>query len=286
MTTHILIIARHTLLEAINRRLILAGVLLSLAFLGLFLAGCLFLQGRVQAAATNPQALPLFGAVQTLLGLYAVYVLGAMLALFVSVGAVSGEIDGGTLQALLARPIRRGAYIVGRWLTFTLIVALYVAAMAGALLLIARAVTGYAAPDPLSATGLMVLSAVLLVSLSLLGSTLLPTLANGVVVFSLFGLAWLGGIIEFVGGALRNDAMRDLGIAVSLLVPSDALWRGASYYVQSPLLLAANSAAAANAGGLPFISTVPPTAAMVAWSAVYPLIALALAIAAFARRDL
>ena len=43
--------------------------------------------------------------------------------LFLSVGAVSGEIDSGTLHALLARPIRRAEFILGRWLAFAGIMA-------------------------------------------------------------------------------------------------------------------------------------------------------------------
>ena len=106
-------------------------------------------------------------------------------------------------------------------------------------------------PDPIHALLLMSLEGVLLLTLSLFGSTLMPTLANGVVVFTLLGLAWLAGIIEFVGRLLQNapdstggDAMLNIGTAVSLLLPSDALWRGASYYLESPSLLAVMGAAA------------------------------------------
>jgi Cu-processing system permease protein len=128
----------------------------------------------------------------------------------------------------------------------------------------------------------MVLEAVLLVSVSLFGSALLPTLTNGVVVFSLFGLAWLAGVVEFIGGAMANEAMVNLGIAVSLVIPSDAVWRGASYYIQSPLALTATGAAGI---GMPFGSNAPPAPPMIAWALAYPLLFLLGTILAFARRD-
>jgi Cu-processing system permease protein len=137
---------------------------------------------------------------------------------------------------------------------------------------------------------LMLLEGVLLLTLSLFGSTLMPTLANGVVVFTLLGLAWLAGIIEFVGRLLSSaanttgaDAMLNIGTAVSLLLPSDALWRGASYYLESPSMLAVLGA---SRGGIPFFSTLPPTPALILWSMGYVVVVLGGAVFAFRTRDL
>ena len=162
--------------------------------------------------------------------------------------------------------------------------------MTGLVLLVARMVAGYEVPDPVPALLLMLLEGVLLLTLSLFGSTLLPTLANGIVVFTLLGLAWLAGIIEFVGRLLAagpnstgSDAMLNIGTAVSLIVPSDALWRGASYYLESPSMLAALGA---TRGGIPFFSTTPPATAMVIWSLGYVAVVLGGAVLAFRKRDL
>jgi len=283
---NVLTIAQFTIHEALRRRLILAGVLLSLAFLGLFALGFSFLYGKVleaTAARPNPQMLAVFGATLTLLGLYAVSFLSSFTALFLSVGAISGEIDSGALHAVLARPLRRVEYVLGRWLAYAGISGLYVIAMSSAALLIARLIAGYTAADALRGILLLSLAAVLLVTLSLFGSTWLSTLANGVTMFSLFGLAWLAGIIEFIGEALRNEAMINLGILVSLLVPSDALWRSASFYFQSP---AAMLALAAGRPVLPFAAGAPPTLPFILWSAGYVLLMLTGAVLVFARRDL
>lgn len=283
-----LTIARFTLHEAVSRRLILAGVLLSLAFLALFGLGFAFLYGKVLEEAgpggrQSAQDIAIFGSMMTLLGLYAVNFMANFLALFLSVGAVSAEIDSGTLHAVLARPIRRAEFILGRWLAYTGLMGVYVAAMAGLLMLLARLIAGFEIPSPWPAIALMALAAVLLLTVSLLGSTVLSTLANGVVVFSLFGLAWLAGIIETLGVALENTTMVNLGIVVSLLIPSDAIWRGASYFVQSPTML---SFAAAARGGIPFASYTPPATALIIWSLLYMVVATLLAVWAFSRRDL
>lgn len=280
------IIARFTIQEAISRRLVLAGSLISLLFLALFALGFMFLYGKVvETAGNSPNrvAVAVAASMLTMLGLYAVNFLASFLALFLSVGAISGEIDSGTLHAILARPIRRLEYVLGRWLAYVAMMSAYVGLMAGLLLLISRLVAEYEAPNAPRAVALMMFSSILLLSVSLFGSTVMSTLANGVVAFSLFGLSWLAGIIEFIGGVIANDAMVNLGIVVSLLVPNDALWRGASYYVQSPVALATLAAAR---DGIPFISVTPPAPAFLLWSSIYPVIFLGAAIAAFSRRDL
>jgi ABC-type transport system involved in multi-copper enzyme maturation permease subunit len=137
--------------------------------------------------------------------------------------------------------------------------------------------------------GLMVLQVLILLAVSVLGSTVLPTLANGVVMLVLFGLTWLGGIIGFVGTIPPgNELLANLGTAVSLLLPADAVWRGASYHVLPPSFLVASSFAAGgdDVVGLPFGSTTPMAPAMLAWAVAYPVACLAVAVAAFRRRDL
>ncbi len=53
-------------------------------------------------------------------------------------------------------------------------------------------------------------------------------------------------------------------------------------YVQSPALLAAASSGA----GIPFFPNMPPSAAMVVWGLLHPLVILVGAVASFQRRDL
>jgi ABC-type transport system involved in multi-copper enzyme maturation permease subunit len=278
-----LIVARWTLLEAVRRRLVLAAVLLSGAFVVLFAVAFSILYGRARSVEDQDGVFLVFaGTLQTVLGLYAVQFLAAFLALLLSVGAISSEVESGTLHAVLARPLRRSEYLLGRWLASAGLLAGYVTVMATSLLLVARVVADYQPVDPVRAVLLMVLEAVLLLTVGLLGSTFLPTLANGVVLFSLFGLAWMGGIVEFVGDTVGNQTMVDLAVAVSLLFPSDAIWRAASYYLQPPTFLGV----AVSRGGIPFAALTPPTAALLAWALAYPAAALLGALRTFARRDL
>jgi Cu-processing system permease protein len=296
---NVLVVARWTVLEARRRRLLLAGVILSVAFVALFAVGFFLLyQDQQRALAAEGPAVGAGGlaaqeellAISTILvvlGLYGVQFLAALLGLFLGVASVSPEIDSGALHAVLARPLSRLEYLLGRFLALAGLLTAYVVVMSGSLLLIARIVAGYQPGDVTRVVGLMVLQVLILLAVSLLGSTVLPTLANGVVMLVLFGLAWLGGIIAFVATIPPgNELMANLGTAVSLLLPADAVWRGASYHVLPPSFLVASSFASGENVGIPFASTQPLAPAMLAWALAYPVACLGLAVAAFRRRDL
>lgn len=272
-------VARLTFREAVSRRLILAALVLSGAYIALFATGLLLAANSEQGILMSAGA----ASVLITLGLYALQFLGAFVALAMAVGAISSEIENGSLQALLARPLSRRTFLVARWGALVTMITLYMTLMAGTILLLGRVVINY---QPLSggrAIALLVLETVVLLTMALLASTRLSSVAGGVVVFCLFAMSWVAGFIEVMGEVLVNAAMVNLGIAVSLVVPADALWRGASYYSQSPIVLAQSQGLG---GGIPLFGSAPPAPALLAWAAVYMLTALVLAMAAFRRRDL
>ena len=203
-----LVVARWTVLEARRRRLVLAGVLLSVAFVALFAVGSpLPHPGADLAQAAAQGAGPAGGlggreellAISTilvLLGLYGVQFLAALLGCSWARPRSRPRSTRGAARG--ARPaLSRLEYLLGRFLALAGLLITYVvderrpaAGRPGG--------AGYQPGDATRVVGLMVLE-VLILAVSLLGSTVLPTLANGVVMLVLFGLAWLGGIIGFVG---------------------------------------------------------------------------------------
>jgi ABC-type transport system involved in multi-copper enzyme maturation permease subunit len=129
---------------------------------------------------------------------------------------------------------------------------------------------------------LMWLNALVLLSVSLLGGAYLSTLANGVLVFGLYGVAFIGGWIEQIGSYFTNQAASqvaiNIGVITSLIMPSEALWKRAAHELQSPLVSAL--------GISPFTTRSYPSAAMVIFAILYMLVTLALAVRRFGQRDL
>jgi ABC-type transport system involved in multi-copper enzyme maturation permease subunit len=124
------------------------------------------------------------------------------------------------------------------------------------------------------------LEGLVVLTLSILGGTRLSTLTNGVVVFMLYGLAFIAGWIEQIGAFLSNEAAVNIGIIVSLLMPSEAMWKRAAYLMQPSFLRELGLDAT------PFGAASAPSEAMVVYAAVYTAAALMLAVRWFNRRDL
>ena len=109
-------------------------------------------------------------------------------------------------------------------------------------------------------------------------STRFSSLTSGAVSLGLYGLAFVGGWIEQFGALRHVQALVDLGILSSLIMPCDALWRRAAFLFQPPLI--------GSVGATPFGSSLVPSNAMVVYAALYALVAILLAQVLFSRRDL
>ncbi len=277
-----LAVTRLSMREAVSRRLVLIGLVLSAAFLLLFGFGFGALYSRA-ASEADSTALAFGASMITVLGLYIVRFLAALLAIFLSSSAVASEIDSGVLHAVLARPLSRTSWLAQRWLAFVLVTVGYVAMMTLAVIAIANGIAGYAPLNTPSAIAVIALELAVLLSVGLLTSTTWSAVTSGVVTFSLFGVAWLAGIIELIGDQLRNQTMQLIGIGTSLFMPSDALWRGASFYLQPPSVLVLSRQAG---GGNPFAGIAPPTTTLIVWSVLYATAMLLLAAWRLRRRDI
>lgn len=276
-------VTRVSVREAVSRRLVLIGSLLSGAFVAVFAFGFNALYSRVSDASVSSMDLAVGATIITVLGLYVVRFLAALLAIFLASSAVATEIDSGLLHAVLARPLSRTSWLLQRWLAFMVIAVGYVALMVGAVAGTAYVIADYVPLSIARALLVMALELAVLLSLGLLTSTTWSAITSGVVTFTLFGVAWLAGIIEMIGEQMANQTMRLIGIGTSLVIPSDALWRGASFYLQSPSVAALSGDIAT---GSPFAGTAPPTTTLIVWSITYAIVGLLVAAGRLRRRDL
>lgn len=273
--TGIGVIAGLTCKEASRRRILAIAFLLGLAFLTLYgVALHLILQHQ-------PPNMVLRQIMQKFLltmGLYAVNFLTVMMAVFVSVDTLAGEMASGTMQTLVSKPIARWKVLIGKWLGFVGMITLYVALMAGGVAGLMYLERGFVPRYLWLGLSLMLLEGLLLLSVTFLAGTSLSTLAAGVVGIGLHGLAFLGGWIEEFGVTTGSPTAAHIGVLASLIMPSEALWRRAAYEIQSPMVGAL--------GRGPFSTGSVPSWAMVAYAGLYLLTALALAIYRFSKKDL
>jgi Cu-processing system permease protein len=274
-----LTIAHLTLHEARRRKILLAALIFGLAFLALFATGFYFMNRNLQAkqAVSMLQRRMVLSSF-AMAGLYAINFLMIMTAVLMPVDTLSGEIGSGAIQTLVTKPLRRSEVVLGKWLGFWIILWMYLALMAGGVLLVARIIGGSIPPNVGRGLPLMGLEGTLLLTLSIAGGTRLSTITNGVVVFGLYGLAFIGGWMEQIGTLVGNSTARYIGIVASLLVPSESLWQLAAYQMQPALLRDLNLT--------PFSPASVPSQNMVFWAAGYTVAVFGVALWLFRARNL
>ncbi len=285
---NVAVIARLTFREAFRRKVILGVVLLSIAFIVLYAIGFhLFRQQFLEMSArraSRPNAGPaptyaVSASAMVLLGLYTVNFLTGIMTIFAAVGTIAGEIEAGTLHAVVPKPIGRWQIILGKYLGFAVMLLIYIALMVAGVVTTAHVVGHYAPPNIVHGTLLVMLVSMILLSLTMLGSTIFSTMTNGVVVFMLYGMAVTGGLVEQIGTALNNNTLVRIGVGTSIVVPSDSMWRLASYVVQPQLAISF-------IGPNPLGTTVPPSDLAVHYSMVYCVVLVIGSMLVFQRRDL
>jgi ABC-type transport system involved in multi-copper enzyme maturation permease subunit len=284
----ILLFAGLTLRELARRRLVAAVAVLTLAIVAFTAWGLQRLATAVVDGApiADPGKHAAAAGIVIVLAFLFSFVL-ALGAALVGAPAMAESIANGEILAVLARPLRRADVVLGRWLGTVLALAIYVTVAGGAELLVVAVTTGYAPPHPLAALGYLCALAAVVTTAAVALASRLPALAAGIVSALLFGLAWIGGIMESIGLALGNQLLADAATVVALVFPSDALWRGALYALQ-PAVFTAGAATAngSGAGVNPFAVTSPPPAAMLWWTVGWVVAVLIAGIAAFRTRDL
>lgn len=274
----LLVLIHLTLHEAMRRRVLLAALIGGLAFLTLYAIGFHFIVRDISNERTTLVERRIAITAITLAGLYAVNLLTVMSAVLLPVDAISGEIASGSIQTLAAKPVRRAEIVLGKWLAYVTVVAGYLTCMAGGVLLIARLIGGAAPPRIGAAMPLMLAEVVLLVSVSIAGGTRLSTVTNGMMVFGLYGLAFIGHWVEQIGTHLHNPAACNVGTIASLIMPAEALWQRAAWFMQPTIMRELQLT--------PFSSAALPSPAMVWWAVGYIVVALLVAMRGFGRRGL
>ena len=114
--------ALNTFREAVRDR-----VLYNLVFFALLMMAAAMIVGQISIGIEQ--------SVIVSLGLSAISVIGLLIAFFIGVALVSKEMDKRTLYALLAKPVRRWEFLLGKFGGLVLTLAVNTAAMAVGLLL-------------------------------------------------------------------------------------------------------------------------------------------------------
>jgi ABC-type transport system involved in multi-copper enzyme maturation permease subunit len=252
------IVALNTFREAVRDR-----VLYNLVFFALVMIAASILVGQISIGIEE--------MVIVSLGLSAISVIGLLIAVFIGVGLVSKEMDKRTLYALLAKPVRRWEFLLGKFGGLVLTLAVNTIAMAVGLFLalgVIKHSDAHLAGSVLVAVYFILLKLALVVALALLFSCYTtPLLA----ILCTAGL-YIAGLFVKEMRAFQSDT-------VSQAVQS--VLRGLSYILPNFENFDV-MAAAAHGRAIPGVLIAQNTA----YAVLYCAVVLAAATAIFTRRNL
>lgn len=277
-------IAALTLREASRRRVLLALAGLTLVLLALSSWGFSRFAAEQGGGSLTSGEGRLTASILLNLVMFGFSLIAALGTAFLAGPTLAGETESGIALAVLARPIRRSAVLLGKWLGLVIFGTGFVVVTGLAQCLVVWVTTDYWPPDPAAAVALLAAQTTVLLTLAVLLSTAISPMASGVVAVGLFGATWVAGVVGAVGAAFDNDAVARIGTVSRMLLPTDGLWRGAMHAFQDPIALVQFGGSDAEA--FPFLSAAPLTAVYLAWVAVWVLMIWGLAAASFSRKDL
>lgn len=274
------VIARFTFREAARKKVLFGAIALTVAFVSLFGVGTYFAFRDLARQGLPPSVKEIATAQILLVGLYVTNFISGLLAIFTSVGTISGEVAEGTLDAIVPKPLRRWEIVAGKWVGYAAMLVVYVFATSWLVIGLVYLFGDYMPPRPWESIMVMAFQTLVLLSLCLLGSTFLSTVTNGIVVLMFYTIALVGGMVEQIGNLLSNTTMENIGIISSLIIPSDTLWKMASHWLQPTF----PSLTAEMIG--PFTSLNPPSVWMLVYAGFYMLCAVGASMLIFRQRDL
>ena len=278
-----LTVAGLTLREAMRRRVVWALLILTVVLLALSAWGFSKLIGLDTDLGTMTSGeARLVASLLINLIMFGFSLIAAIGTAFLAGPTLAGEVESGQALAMLARPVRRSAVLLGKWLGLLTFGCGYVVLAGLAQLLVVRVVVGYWPPDPVTGLALLAAETITLLTLALLLSSVVSTMASGIIAVGLFGATWVAGVVGGIGGALGNEGVERVGTVSRILLPTDGLWHGAMNAFQDPSALVQMGP---GEGGFPFLSESALTPAYLAWAAVWIAVIWGLTALSFQRRD-
>jgi ABC-type transport system involved in multi-copper enzyme maturation permease subunit len=201
------VIARTVFLEVIRDR-----ILYLVALFALLMVMAAVLLPEVAAGAEDKILLDL--------GLAGIHLLSVIVAVFVGTGLINKEIEKRTVLVLIAKPVSRAAFIVGKHLGLTAVLAVLIAAL-GVIFMAVLTANGVA--FPVGSVGLalvfMVLEAALLVAVAIVFGVFTSSLLATLLTFAVYLMGHLSQDIVAFGKLSDNPGVQRLTNTLYLVLP-------------------------------------------------------------------
>jgi Cu-processing system permease protein len=270
--------------ESVRRKVLTVVFILTVAFLALYGLGVHFAFRDTEdfsgVDVINTKAFT--GATLLGLAMFATLFLGAVVAVFLTLGVVRGDAETGLLQPLVVRPLGRTTMLLARFAGAAAFAAAYGLLVFLCATLITGAIGGWW-PDHVLTPGLgLAAGLVIVAALSLLASVFLSSTAQGIAILMVFGAGLTAGLLGEIADAINSDSLTQIAKVASWVLPFEALYQGGLHALTSDTTGLTGTAISLGPFGGPRGAGI----GLVLWALLYLAGTLAIACVWFGRRDL
>ncbi len=153
------------------------------------------------------------------LGLASSSLFGTFIAIFLGIGLVSKEIERRTLYAIVAKPIYRFQFLLGKYIGLTLTLLVTVGVMALLVAGLARVVDGHWTPGLLLAAGLDFLALMIVTAVAILFSTFSTPILSAMFSLAVFVIGRLSGDLRLFAEQFAGPGLRQILEGMYLILP-------------------------------------------------------------------
>jgi ABC-type transport system involved in multi-copper enzyme maturation permease subunit len=279
-------VIRYQFAESLRRRVFLVVFVLTIAFLALYALGAHFAFRDITGFAggdpdiVDPSAF--VGATVFGLAMFAILFLGAVLAVFLTIGVVRGDAESGLLQPLVVRPLGRGTMLFARFAGAAIAASAYVLAVYAAAVVITHLAGGWSPDHLLLPVAGLALGVTVVAAISVLASTVMASTAQGIAVFMVFGAGLTAGLLGQIGRGLGSGSLDSISDVATWALPFEALYQAGLHGLISET--SGLTGVVLQLG--PFGGSASAGPGLVAWSLLYTAAVVGAAVLVFSRQDL
>lgn len=224
-------IIKVTFKEALKKKVFHLMLIMTIIYLSIFIVLLyLVLQNLHEEKLSS---IAIFYSISTFVSIFGFYfssMITSLLTIMLSIGSISSEIENGTIETIISKPLKRSAYISGKFLGTALLIITYSIILYSLITIIPNLIypsfiKNFGSLNLFRGLFFFILQSLVILAISLYGSISFKTLNNGIFVVSIYILSLIGGMIEQIGMAFDISQLTNFGIITSLLSPSDTIYR-------------------------------------------------------------
>ncbi|SLM46428.1 putative ABC transport system, permease component [Nitrospira japonica] len=154
------------------------------------------------------------------IGLASINIVGVIIAIFVGIGLVAKEIERRTIYTILARPITRSQFLIGKYLGLAVVIAMNMGLMFGMFLITVWVSNAPISESLFQSVQLMVVESLLIVAVAIFFSTFTSSILSATMTLGVYVIGHLTNDMKAIAAKSQNPITEGIMTAIYYVCPN------------------------------------------------------------------